>query len=231
MSVKISLSVKLTRMERILIYKLIAFDLDGTVGETFPVIFDAFRKTVYKYTHREISDNEILSTFGANEIGMLNQLIPHAPANILDDFYQQYQESHAALTAPFPGIKNLLDHLKNRQIVTPLVTGKGSVSCRISLEKLGLVNYFSPILIGSSKGPNKAENFKKLLDRYHLVPSQMAYVADTIGDIDACRSVGIDCYSAAWSQYADSNRLRQVNQFVFESVADLSAALDNRINH
>lgn len=37
-------------------YKMIAFDLDGTVAETFPVIFDSFRKIVYKYTHKRIDD-------------------------------------------------------------------------------------------------------------------------------------------------------------------------------
>ncbi|EHO53085.1 hypothetical protein [Lentilactobacillus kisonensis] len=51
--------------------KIIAFDMDGTTAETFPVIFDSFRKTVHDYTDKWISNQVILAQFGANEIGML----------------------------------------------------------------------------------------------------------------------------------------------------------------
>ncbi|MCT3400310.1 HAD family hydrolase [Lentilactobacillus hilgardii] len=213
----------------ILMYKMIAFDLDGTVAETFPVIFDSFRKIVYKYTHKRIDDQTILATFGANEIGMLNQLIPNAPDKILNEFYQQYRDSHATLTEPFSGINSLIDMLAAHHMQTPMVTGKGSVSCRISLETLGLQNRFSPILIGSSTGPNKSENFQRLLSQYQLGSDQMAYVADTVGDIESCRAVGIDCYSAAWSKYADVDKLQEANATIFRSVNRLNDFLKKMI--
>lgn len=51
----------------------------------------------------------------------------------------------------------------------------------------------------------------------------MAYVADTVGDVKACREVEIACYSAAWSKYADAEKLKLVNENVYPSVADLLA--------
>lgn len=210
-------------------YKAVAFDLDGTIAETFPVIFDAFRKIVYRYTHQEIDDQAILATFGANEIGMLKKLIPGVKDDILDDFYRQYRASHAQLTQSFSGIKDLIATLKSHGVMVPMVTGKGDVSCRISLETLGMVDQFEPILIGSPKGSNKAANFKKILAQYQLTADQLAYIADMAGDVQACREAGIACYSAAWSRYANVDKLREVNDQVFMTVADLAAALANRI--
>ncbi|GEP24539.1 HAD family hydrolase [Lentilactobacillus diolivorans] len=204
-------------------YKVVAFDLDGTIAETFPVIFDSFRKIVYKYTNKLVDDKTILATFGANEIGMLKKLIPDAPKNILDDFYKKYRESHRQLTKPFDGITKLIDWLKNNDVIIPMVTGKGSISSQISLEQLGMSDTFSPVLIGSADGPNKIDNFKKLLKQYQITPDEMAYVADTVGDVKACREVEIACYSAAWSKYADAEKLKLVNENVYPSVADLLA--------
>ncbi|MFD1126233.1 HAD family hydrolase [Lentilactobacillus raoultii] len=210
-------------------YKLIAFDLDGTIAETFPVILASFRQIVLRYTGRQVTDQEILATFGANEVGMLHQLIPNPPSDALEQFYQQYRQNHRQLTAPFPGILNLLKVLKTHQIRTPLVTGKGEISCQISLASLKLTGQFAPILTGSAKGPNKAANFKKLLNQYQLSPSQMAYVADTVGDINACQEVGINCYSAAWSVDANADRLRQFNPNVFISPDELVDHLLKRL--
>lgn len=57
----------------------------------------------------------------------------------------------------------------------------------------------------------------------------MAYVADTVGDIESCRAVGIDCYSAAWSKYADVDKLQEANATIFRSVNSLNDFLKKMI--
>ena len=48
--------------------KLIAFDLDGTIGETVPMCIRAFEKAVSPYAGRTLSEREITQTFGLNEL-------------------------------------------------------------------------------------------------------------------------------------------------------------------
>ena len=47
--------------------KLVAFDLDGTIGDTIPMCITAFKKAVEPFTQHELSNEEIIQTFGLNE--------------------------------------------------------------------------------------------------------------------------------------------------------------------
>lgn len=45
--------------------KLVAFDLDGTIGDTIPMCLKALKKAVTPYvTLNDVSENDILETFG-----------------------------------------------------------------------------------------------------------------------------------------------------------------------
>ena len=46
--------------------KLIAFDLDGTIGDTVPMCIRAFEKAVSPYAGHTLSEREITQTFGLN---------------------------------------------------------------------------------------------------------------------------------------------------------------------
>lgn len=47
--------------------KLVAFDLDGTIGNTLPMCIQAFKKATQPYIGYELSDEEVVHTFGLNE--------------------------------------------------------------------------------------------------------------------------------------------------------------------
>ena len=49
--------------------RMVAFDSDGTIADTIHMYVQAFKKVVSPYT-----GNEILKTFGLNEIGMVKQI-------------------------------------------------------------------------------------------------------------------------------------------------------------
>ena len=55
--------------------RLVAFDLDGTIGDTIPLCLAAFREATTPYVDHELSDDEIARTFGLNEEGMINQVV------------------------------------------------------------------------------------------------------------------------------------------------------------
>ena len=43
-------------------FKIVAFDLDGTIADTIPMCIKAFRNGVSPYTDHELSEEEILHT-------------------------------------------------------------------------------------------------------------------------------------------------------------------------
>ena len=68
--------------------KLVAFDLDGTIGNTLPMCIRAFKEAVQPYALHELSDEEVVQTFGLNEEGMIRRVVGEAHRQqALHDFY------------------------------------------------------------------------------------------------------------------------------------------------
>ena len=150
--------------------KLVAFDLDGTIGDTIPMCISAFKKAVTPYTNHELTEKEIIQTFGLNEEGMIRLVITGDNwQEALDDFYDVYKKMHAIKCPhPFEGIAELIGELKKKSIVIALVTGKGKKSCIITLKQFNMEGCFDCIKTGSSERNRKAENLNNLLVEYSL---------------------------------------------------------------
>ena len=207
-------------------YKLIAFDFDGTLIETLGQCLVAFRKTVSPYAGHELTNAEIEATYGLNEEGMIRRMAGENWEPALADFYAEYERLHEAITEPFEGIRTLLGSLAQRGVTLAMITGKGDVTCRISLEKVGMENTFDTVLCGETDAPNKDKRLRELMDKYGLREDELVYIGDSVADVRACRMAGVRCLSAAWQSDARKDTLLEVNPgFVFESVRELGEYL------
>ncbi|POD88890.1 Phosphoglycolate phosphatase [Lactiplantibacillus plantarum subsp. plantarum] len=54
--------------------KMVAFDFDGTLAPTIPMVIKAFRSSVAPYVEHELTTQAIVHTFGLNEIGMVKSV-------------------------------------------------------------------------------------------------------------------------------------------------------------
>jgi phosphoglycolate phosphatase-like HAD superfamily hydrolase len=80
------------------------------------------------------------------------------------------------------------------------VTGKGLVSARISLRRLGLEPYFDLVETGSPDGPVKPESLRRVLSGWGMKPHEVAYLGDVAYDMEAAAEVGVIALGAAWSE-------------------------------
>jgi phosphoglycolate phosphatase-like HAD superfamily hydrolase len=103
----------------------VIFDLDGTLGDTLPVCFAAFRETFRRYVGREYSDREIRAMFGPAEEGILQDLLADRWEEGLRHYLDAYRAAHAQCPAPFPGISDVLGGLKQRGV--PMAIGPPSL--------------------------------------------------------------------------------------------------------
>ena len=211
--------------------KLIAFDLDGTIGDTMPLCLKAFKEAVAPYVNHELSEHEIVQTFGLNEEGMIKKIVPDAynREKALHDFYAIYEKMHIVCPTPFEGIPALISELrKSGQIVT-LITGKGAKSCEITLRQFGLESCFDRIETGSSEKNRKSEAMQALLLYYQICPDEMVYIGDAVSDIEACNAVGVQCLSASWATFTICEQLEKYNSgYIFSSVQLLRDYLQGR---
>ena len=99
--------------------KLIAFDLDGTIGDTVPMCIRAFEKAVSPYAGHTLSEREITQTFGLNEVGMIKKVAGEKWREALHDFYPVYEEMHQSCPSPYEGIRELRKPCKRLACLSP----------------------------------------------------------------------------------------------------------------
>ncbi len=197
------------------------FDLDGTLLDTIPVCYIAFHKVFQKYLGREYSDKEIAALFGPSEEGIFKKLLPHCWLDALDDYLSEYEKA-VRKNAPFPGIIEALQLLKNKQYHLAIVSGKGPQSMEISLEASGLMDYFEHVITGSEQGARKPDHLRQVLRLWNMIPEEVAYIGDTAYDVQAAKEVGLLSLGALWAPTAEVEKVQKARPFkAFQDVAVL----------
>lgn len=179
------------------------FDLDGTLGDTLPVCFAAFRETFRAYLGKKYSDAEIRALFGPAEEGILRNLVPDRWQESLQRYLSEYAKAHEQCREPFPGISAALRLLRERQIKLAIVTGKGPGSAEISLQAMGLAGAFDAVEAGSANGGVKPASMRRVLESWGFEPPQVATLGDAPSDIRAGREIGALPLGAAWAETSD----------------------------
>jgi HAD superfamily hydrolase (TIGR01549 family) len=176
------------------------FDLDGTLGDTLPVCFQAFRHTLEIHLGKTYTDLEIRAMFGPSEEGVFQRLLPDRWEECLATFLEAYERAHQEMETVFPEMAEVLDALQCLGLRLAIVTGKGPGSAAISLRHLGLAPYFEVMEAGSPAGGVKAEAIGRVLGRWGFSSGQVVYVGDTVSDMRAARQAGVLAVGAAWGR-------------------------------
>lgn len=136
-------------------YSTVIFDMDGTILETLEDMWNSVNVTMDQvgYPHRTLE--EVRAFVGNGAPKLIQRCMPlGAEDPRLQEalaFYRAYYDSHAQeKTAPYPGIPELLQTLRDRGVRTAVVSNKPDESVRRLSER-----YFPglfPVAIGQRTG-------------------------------------------------------------------------------
>jgi pyrophosphatase PpaX len=201
--------------------KAVIFDLDGTLGDTLPVCFAAYRRVFREFLNRDFTDEEIAATFGPNEEGIFRAMVSDRWQAARERYLRVYEDVHTLCPDPFPGIEGALRLLKARGVRMGVVTGKGLKSTVFTLKQFGLLAYFDSIAPGDSARAIKPQSIRRLLAEWDVPMAQAAYVGDAPYDIEAAQEAGVMPLAAAWAPTTDLDSVQAARpQAVFHEVED-----------
>ncbi|HAH61503.1 MAG TPA: phosphoglycolate phosphatase [Treponema sp.] len=208
--------------------RMIAFDFDGTIGDTMEMCIDIFRQTLTPYLGHSATYDEIARTFGLNEQGMLKRLVGDNWQKAYDELLALYKRNLPHFGRPFPGIPELMEELKAGNILTALITGKGKETCDMTLEQYGMTHSFRAVETGRDDRTDKDYAMKRLMETYNLRPEEFIYIGDTPYDAEAAHNAGVVCLSAAYGGVVDTVGLEKINpEKVFTTVAAMREYVEN----
>lgn len=207
----------------------VIFDLDGTLADTLPVCFFAFRRTMETFSGRRHTDEEIMATFGPSEEGIFRRLVPDRWEECLDAYLEAYEREHLRAARLYPGIEGALRRLQERGIPLALVTGKGPRSAAISFRHLGLARYFDILETGAPEGSIKPEAIRKVLIKWAVPPDRVAYVGDAASDMEEASATGLIPLGAAWDPRATVGSGTGAPRLLFPTVESFTDWIDTSV--
>jgi phosphoglycolate phosphatase-like HAD superfamily hydrolase len=202
------------------------FDLDGTLADTLPACYAAFRATCEKLGGPRYTDAEIRGLFGPSEEGMVQRAMPDCWQDALAVLLEEYRRHLASCPRVFPPVAAALAQLRRWRIPLALVTGKGPQTTAMSLRHFGLDGTFHPVEIGSPAGVVKAAAIARVVAAWGVVPGEVVYVGDAVADMRAADQAGVLGVAAAWAPSAVADELAATRPHaLFTDAADFEAWL------
>lgn len=206
----------------------VIFDLDGTLADTLPVCFAAFRRAFERLGAPVYSDAEIAALFGPSEEGMMQRALPGQWRPAVAAYLEAY-EGYLTQLCPtvFPGIDSVLDLLRERSVPIALVTGKGPHSTVMSLKHFGFDTVFDVVESGSPLGVVKADALRRIAAGWGVGPGRVIYVGDAVADMQASRDAGVIPVGAAWAATTNPAPLTAAGaSLVFTSVDEFRSWIE-----
>jgi HAD superfamily hydrolase (TIGR01509 family) len=212
----------------------IIFDLDGTLTQTNELIFATFNHVTEKYIGKTYKPDEITKMFGPPEEIAIERLIGKERIDeAMYDFYSFYEKHHPRMANAYDGIRETLEYLKSKQLRLAIFTGKGKRSTLISLDILGIKNYFDTVITGSDVENHKpsAEGITKVMKEFGVAPHQVLMVGDAVADVKAAHEAGVKIAAVLWDSYGKDKVMQLEVDYTFHNVPEFFGWLKKSLNN
>jgi HAD superfamily hydrolase (TIGR01509 family) len=208
-------------------WNAVIFDRDGTLFDSFPVILAAFNHAIEPYTSKRPSDAEWFSAFGPAEPEVIAKFIPlDKKEEAYDRFYAYYNE-HLSEIQLFPGMKSILQMLKQKGAKLAIFTGGGLESTKLVMSEKGISEYFDSVITGDrvERPKPNPEGILLALSELKVPVEGSLVVGDAGADVLAGKSAGSKTALARWSVPVPLYDLPSQPDYTFYSVAEFQKFL------
>src|SRR6476661_2016634 len=105
--------------------RALLLDLDGTIADTLPHVFDAYRHAVGPWVERAPTDAEVEATFGPAERECIAVMVPRADLDQAEERFHAYYEAELGRNVRVvEGIAEVIDHARSLGWRVGVFTGK-----------------------------------------------------------------------------------------------------------
>lgn len=177
-------------------YKLVIFDLDGTLMDTSAGILMSVKDTIKEYNMPELDEEQIKSFIGPPiqwSFEAQYMISSTEAQRMADTFRELYSTKHLFSALPYPGIYELLKTLRDNGVRLAVATYKRE-DYAIRLLKHFHFDEFINIMYGGDNEGNlkKRDIIKKCIDAAGINKmNQIVMVGDTIHDANGADALGM----------------------------------------
>jgi phosphoglycolate phosphatase len=212
--------------------ELVLLDLDGTLVDSIPDLANAVNKTLVEFSIAERDINSIRNWVGNGVEKLLHRALTNnidgeAEPELFNDAYKIFMDTYSknmcAMSVCYPGVREGIDYLKEKNIKLGCVTNKSGQFVGPILEKLGLMDDMSIIIAGDTLPKKKPDPLPLLhaASVFEVEPNQSLMIGDSVSDVRAARAADFQIVCVSYG-YNHGHDIRDTNpDAVVDSLAEL----------
>ena len=183
--------------------KAVFFDLDGTLIDSLPDIFQAICEAAIAMDLPEPSLEQVKAWIGngagklvervlANNIQVPEQKDPRYEA-MLDAYMTAYGKLGHAYSSLYPGVEVLLQQLQTEGVKLAVITNKASQFTPSILAHFGILQYFDEVYCGDTFAEKKPHPMPllKACERFSVAVDEALMVGDSRNDVGAAQNANM----------------------------------------
>lgn len=180
-------------------YQCIIFDVDGTMVDTESAVISSYQRIIHEEFGRYFTPEELKAGYGVPTTQALERYG-------FEDVEEAYKKYHRYLTEAFcdvkafAGIVNVLESVKEKGLVTGIVTSRNKSEIAMDQCLQGIIKHFD-FVVGSEdtqKHKPEAEPIRKLMELAGAAPEETIYIGDTYFDYMCAKNAGVSFALALW---------------------------------
>ncbi len=185
-------------------YKLVIFDLDGTILNTLDDLADSLNYALQKNNLQERTKDEVRRFVGNGIQMLIERAVPKDTSeadrsHVLQSFKEHYKLHCADKTRPYDGVEDQIAKLRQGGCQTAVISNKADFAvqslCRDYFP--GLFDY----VVGEREGIRRKpwpDSVFEVLDKLGIKKEEALYVGDSEVDIQTAQNAGIAFVAVSW---------------------------------
>ena len=212
--------------------RLVVFDLDGTLVDSWEDLADAANALVLEHGGRPCPDRQIASMVGDGAGVLVERVfaatgLGPAPLGALARFLALYDARLLAHTVCYPGVRDMLEDLTG-SVPLAILTNKPGEATRRVLDGLGLARFFPLIIAGDgviARKPDPAGLWQLGRDA-GVTADATLLVGDSKNDVETARRAGARvCLARYGFGYRPADLDLRGDEWMIDRPADLPGLL------
>lgn len=182
--------------------KAVVFDLDGTLIDSVPDLTTATNALLADFDRPPVTEMDVAKMVGDGAPWLVRRAFQATGAAAAEEdisaltrqFLTHYEGHEAEQTRVYPGVFEVLDHLKAMGLRLAICSNKPQKPTEGALDGLGLSPYFEVVLGGDQlDGIRKPDGLplEIVLKRLGINPDQALMVGDNANDVGTARNAGV----------------------------------------